>query len=718
MRRLFALAALPLLLAAAPFTAVRAPHPLALDPSLRDPAWARGRIQPDAFWNLTRHALAQHATQMYVLYDDHNLYVAFHAEQASVPIVADQTTNKVGFGLDDFVGIGIDTSGAGNQVYYFFTTPRGVRYQQASENVRYSARWQSAAEIDGTNWNAVLIVPWSVMRLPSGAHGWRFNFLRSLASVGEHYTWAYNGLMVDGTIPTGWPVFTDAQFWPTIGASDINAAAFARPKPRAEIYALGSAGSQRSYVQQANGTFLPQSLHPLGADVTVPLTNTMNFVGAVNPDFSNVEVDQLTIAPQEFQRELQEYRPFFAQGASFVSPSQIGFSTPTGPGNAIFYSPSIGPFYDGAKVEGSFGLQSLGILNVRGFNETNGNTFDDTAYGYKHALPDGTFSYWIDGVLADHSIEGDDATTDVGITGRDNKTGFTWGSDQTLERGSWVPITGIAHSSLDFIALNRPNLQTAVGYNNLTPNFNPIDGITFNSDIHGFQGFIEALGATKWAKNFTAILNGDRWFDESGAIHEVDTLAQVTATFNNGFSIDNLGPSVGILRSYDGNYFTGYPGYRDPQDERFNLFTSAFGYKDGTQHPIDFSYSFGPFGGNDTHLFSLTTARTVGHYSLSLEYDGTYERPFSTGVLDSQFLRRVSLGRSISAESNVSISLQSINGLGGFAPSVGTNIAFAYHQRFTDGNELFVNYGSPAAYSTLHRLIVKYVFHAGGDAGT
>jgi hypothetical protein len=146
-----------------PFEAVRAPHSLALDPSLRDPAWALGEIKPDGFWNLTKHTAAQLKTRAYLLYDDRYLYVAFQAEQPGVPVVAQQSTNNIGFGLDDFVGIAIDTSGAGNQVYLFETTPRAVRYQQASENVRYSARWLSAAEVDGQAWNAVLIVPLSAM---------------------------------------------------------------------------------------------------------------------------------------------------------------------------------------------------------------------------------------------------------------------------------------------------------------------------------------------------------------------------------------------------------------------------------------------------------------------------------------------------------------------------------------------------------------------------
>ncbi|MGA9275000.1 MAG: hypothetical protein WBV67_16085, partial [Candidatus Cybelea sp.] len=131
------------------FTVARASHPLPLDPALTDPAWAAGKV-PDGngpWQNVTTRSPARLATTVYLLYDDRNLYVGFRAQQDGVPIVATQTTNDVGFGVDDFVGIGVDTSGAGSQIYYFETTPRGIRYEQANENARFRPRWNAAAAI-------------------------------------------------------------------------------------------------------------------------------------------------------------------------------------------------------------------------------------------------------------------------------------------------------------------------------------------------------------------------------------------------------------------------------------------------------------------------------------------------------------------------------------------------------------------------------------------
>ncbi len=716
------------------FTVARAPHPLPLDAGLSDPAWAAGKV-PDGTgpWeNATTRSPATLATTAYMLYDDTNLYVGFKAAQESVPIVATQTTNDVGFGIDDFVGIGLDTSGAGSQAYYFETTPRGVRYEQANENVRFRPRWNAAARAGNGEWSAMMIIPLDVLRVPhGGAQGWRLNFVRSVATRGEHISWVWDPIMQDA--PSGtWPTFADTRFW-AAGGLQLAASAATRPKPRADVYALGSVGEDRNLFQQANGTFLPMNVRMVGGDVSYPLTPTIRFVGTLNPDFSNVEIDQQTIAPQEFQRQLVEYRPFFAQGAAFINAAS-GPRTPAGtyvnPANLVFYSPSVGPFDSGAKVEGTFGNQSFGALTFHGYDETSNNTFSDQAYGYEHAVQGGSFIYWSDGVFANHSIAGTDTTIEGGVEARDLANGMIYFFDHAFENGSWVP-QGHADFTEAFVDRHKGNFEINGGYLDIGPNYDPIDGFTPNSDIRGPQFYANLLGQTPAIKNYGIFFAADRYLDDSGAVHQADTQFFFNATFKNAFSLNGIGEAVGQLRSYGipagpgcsgpilfTSSFTGYPCYLDGVTQPFNLYQIPVGYRDGSPTPFDVSYAWGPFGDDYVHLFTIVTSRPLGRrMSLGLEYDGTYERAFATGVLDSQWLRRVSLGYNISSESSLTLELRDINGRGGFATQIGNNLAVAYHQRFPRGN-LYVNFGSPAAGATLNRLIVKYVFHVGADEGT
>ena len=705
------------------FPVAKAPHALSLDPAMSDPAWTSGKVPSEGGWENVTTRSAAPAASVSLLYDANYLYVGFVVPQTDTPITATQTTNDVGFGEDDFIGIGIDPSGAGSEGYYFETTPRGVRYQQSLENVRYRPEWQSAAAIDGSTWRAVMKIPLDDMRLRGGpSQTWRLTFVRGIAARGEHLSWAYDPIMQDQG-GGNWPTFNDLRFWPA--ATSIAVAGNAnKPKPRLELFGLGSAGEDRDVYQQGNGAFVPQKTRPLGLDFTYPLASTINLVGTLNPDFSNVETDQQTIAPQEFQRQLNEYRPFFAQGAEYLNANPNPYSNLNAPPNLVFYSPSVGPFDRGAKVEGTFGLQRFGVMSFRGYDETTNDTFDDQVFGYKHALQDQTFSYWADGVVANHSESPagtgpvHDETVEYGAKGRDLHTGFVWQLNQSLEEGGWVP-QHHASSTNGFVDVHQHNWESYLGYADITPNYNPLDGFTTISDNRGLQGFLQFNGSTPGLKNWSVMILGDRFFDEGGSVHEADSGAFLNATFKNGFSLNGVGPSVSILRGYNGNFFTGYPNY-DPAtavDVPFNLFSLPIGYRDGTPTPIDVSANWGNFGGFWEHLYTASTSRPIGRrYSLGLEYDGTYQRSLSSGDLNSQWLRRVSLGYNISPQSNLTLSLRDVSGTGGFA-TPGLNFSAAYHVQMRSG-DLYVNYGSPSAIATLNRLIIKYVFRVGGDAGT
>jgi len=682
----------------------------------------------------TRTPATANPTVAKLVLDAANLYVAIHSVQTT-PIVATQTTNNVGFGIDDYVGVGIDTSGNG-QVYYFEVTPDGVRYQQATESARYNPQWNAVVRrVDG-GWDALLIIPLNVLRTQGGAEQrWRFNAIRHIAASNENETFAYDPVMTDSPNGGGFPQAGDARFWPYLAGIKF-AGHTVRPKPRAEVFALGSMGRDATQYQQANGAYAPQGTRNLGLDVNVPLTGTIAYVGAFAPDFSNVEIDQQTIAPQEFRRNLQEYRPFFAQGANFFVPSySIGVNSAP---NTLFYSPGIGPFTQGRKLEGSYGLQSFGLLNVAGAG------FDDTVFGYKHGLPDRSFAYAFDAISVHHAdgnataytAAASDVTWDGTVSGRNPHTGFVYGFEYGTENGA-VPGTtpSLAHKSEDFIDVHKANYEVYLGYKDIGPKWNPIDGFTNLADIRGPQIYVDLNSnppASSPFKRVELFLIADRFVDRSGAAHQSDASAFLDVIFRNQLQLSG-GPSFSSLRLYDhGLSAVGYDfGYANGVSVPFNGHNFSLGYKDGTPTPIDFATYWGPFTTfnpdgtiRPTYLrgYATTTSRPIGkHLTLGLEYDGTFEIfPTANPMIatyDGQTLRRVSIVESLGSESSFTLSLRSINGNGGFA-APGINLAAAFHRRFKNDSELFVNYGTPAANSTLQRVIVKYLVRVGSGAGT
>ena len=700
------------------YPAVRTEKPPALDPALTDPAWDKAVVATD-LQTVTTQKPSPFAARFMLLYDDTNLYVGMKLQQ-SAPITATQSANDVGFGLDDFAGIGIDPSGNGGQVYFFMATPRGTRYQQSTESARFAPPWSAVAKQNTDGWSAMLVIPLRVLRRPSGAvQSWRFNFIRRIASLNVNESWAYDATMNDGGGGTGgFPQAGDARFWPRLTDLKIAGAPARRP-PRAEVYGLASAGEDRRRFQQALGNFADTGARHVGADVVVPLTGTTAFVAALAPDYSNVEVDQQTIAPQEFRRALNEYRPFFTQGANFFNPvSLTGINSPA---NVIFYSPAIGPFDRGLKLEGAQGLQTFGALEAQGAG------FDDMVFGYKHATPNRAFAWSIDGVSTHHQFGNDtidqragiDNTWQAQVGGRNNNTGFVYALDYARESGTFVGNSRLAYKSEDFVDVHQHNYEVYTGYRTIGPEYAPILGFTVNSDVRGPQAFFDLNGTLAphgWIKRADLFITADRYVDGSGAVHQADSNISLDLQFKNGLHLSG-GPYSSFLRTYDSG-LVGYPFYTGGVTRSYAFHNVNLGWKEGTPAPLTASYSYGPFGDLFLQQVTLATSRTIGtRWSVGAEIDGTRERPTFGGPSSGQWLRRITLGETIDATTNFSIALRSISGTGGFAQP-GVNLAASFHHRFKNDSELFFNYGTPAAATTLQRVVLKYVMRTGGGAGT
>ena len=692
----------------------------------------RQPIVAEAFQNVTSHAPARHRTTARIALSRDAVSVAIDCDQPGVPLTATQTTNDVGFGLDDFAGIGIDTSGNGSQVYYFEVTPLGVRYQQASESAHYAPAWRAQANVRTGGWEARLEVPFAILRTqPSAKQRWRINVFRHIAALDENDSWAYDPVMSTGGTGQVWPVFGDARFWPYVDDVEVQGRA-SRPRPRAEVFALGSAGRDRGAFPQPNGALVQQKNRSFGVDVNVPLTGTLAFVGTLNPDFSNVEIDQQTIAPQEFRQVLTEYRPFFAQGAAFFTPA-VTYSVGQ-PSDQLFYSPNIGSFDRGFKVEGTYGLQSLAVLGV------SGQGFSDTAFAFKHVLEDRRFAYSLEAVQARHDPFGASAVAGNGTdtsylaaaSWRNLHTGALYGADFGAEND---PATGttakLAYRRDAVLDVHRQNYELELLYRDVGPRWNPIDGFTNVSDVRGLGALLDIVGDPPhgFLKRTELVVAADRLRDRSGAVHLTDFIANGDLQLRNGLHLSG-GPSTSSLRLYDdGLAASGYDvAYAGGITAPFNTGGVALGYKDGTPSPTDLSLSWGPFATfnpdgtiRPTYVrqYRFTSSRAIGkRYNVGIEFDGTLES--FTGAApsvsrDAQFLRRLSVGQSLSADSSMAISLRSVSGTGGFAIP-GLNLAASYHRR-TGNDELFLEYGSPAAVSTFQRVVLKYVVRFGGGPG-
>jgi Domain of unknown function (DUF5916) len=688
----------------ATIAAVKVTTPPKLDLTLEDPLWKTGAVF-DNFYNFTSHQPAEHETVAYLLYDDENLYLAIHNAQHGASIVATQTVDHAGVATDDNIALNLETSGNGGRVYQFRMNPHGIHDESSSENARYAPDWKSSAEVlPNGDWNAIMVIPLSVIRAQGGGkQDWQIDIVRFVAGTNDEYTWAYEPTM---------QAFSGSQYWPKLTGLQLKAAA-ARPRAHADIYGLGAAGADRGVFQNGIGNFEPMKERPYGVDVTVPVTNTMALVGTLNPDFSNVEQDQTTIAPQEFQRQYNEYRPFFSQGANYLNPLP---SSNVNSSDIPFYSPNIGVFNSGTKLEGTQGANSIGLLNVTGAG------FNDSAFGYSYGTSDQSFDAAVQGVDANHTGLRDDVFG-AAVSTTNPHSGTFVVLRQTDETGTDVSAASQAQDFQFSTGVQNAHTLVLFKYADIGPQYNPVDGYLTENDLRGPQFFYSYSGSGPKGgaiKSYQVLGGVDRFVDRSGAAHQADVFSNLSVTFKDQVTLQ-FGQTTSELRTYA----TSYPLYLGAQVLPYNSQAVVFGYKDGTPSPVDASYSWGPFANGQLQpVFlqqpSISTSHQFGRWGLSFAFSGAIDHamPGSPALaLDSQWERSLSITRSFGKDTSLALGLRGINGDGGFAEP-GTNLAVSFHQRFKNLDELYVDYGTPASIATLNRFIVKYIFHIGGDTGT
>ena len=668
------------------FPAQKAANPPPLSVPATDPVWSNALVARD-FTDFTARRPAEEDTRAAFLYDNTNLYVAFHAVQTGIPITAAQRIDHQGVGSDDHVSIGIDTVGNGSRTYSFRVNALGVHDESSSENSRYQPPWRSIAHVTPAgDYDVLMVIPLADVRAQGSAvQTWRINFERYVAAQNADFTWAYEPAMQSISTVRYWPQLTGIRL----------ASSATRPKPQADTYVLESAGSDRDIFQNGIGTFEQTQPRLVGVDVTYPFTNTLAFVGTLNPDFSNVEQDQTTIQLQEFQKAYDEYRPFFAQGAQYLNAlPQIGVSG----GNAMLYTPSIGIFDRGLKIEGTAGPNAIGMLNAVGPG------FNDNAAGYAYTNADASLSIDAEAVLANHT-DVRDRTIGYGFTQQNRRSGQYTSLEFASETNS---ATGEAHDFNVVEGLRNQHFNLGAYYRDTGPGYSPIDGYTAVNDARGPQanvGYTGTGSARSPLLSYSVNVFADRFLQSDGTVREADINAFYNVQFKNLISLQGFfGPSELQVT----------PGVVD----WFNRRQIELGYRASTPQPLTLSYTWGPFQGFYVQQTQAIDGRVIGPYSVQLEYDGNIERAAAGApIFDSQWLRRVVLARSFGRNGSLGVALRSINGTGGFA-TPGTNFSLLYQQRFPSQDLLYVEYGTPAATQTLHRFIVKYVFHVGGGSGT
>lgn len=676
------------------------------DPRLPAAGWSQA-ASAALTWDVVHTADAAEPTTVRVATDGRMLYVRFDATQREA-VVATQHSNDVVTGgstgqngvlswsSDDAVWVDLWPTGPTGFEYQFEANPNGSHNESSSENTAFAPHWDSRGAETPDGYTVTMAIPLRVLR---GARSgtWRAQFVRYVRASGAEDVWSWGG----GQTNADSPAYAGTV---TIGVAPSAAASL--PAPRVALYALGADAAP-----SAGG---PTSR--AGADVSVPVTPTADLFATFHPDYSNVELDQQSIAPTVYQRVYTEVRPFFTQAASYYNTYSCDACSSY---RSLLYTPAIPTPAQGYAFEGKQGDFGLAAFDAIGDGRT------DAAGALDYTSPDTRWNASLEHVTADLPGLVDDAS-EAGVRWSNLKylSGYANYSDdagtnvtnpaqgQVLEAGGgW----------------GSPNFALYGSLQRVGAEFDPVDGLVGHPGIAGYGVYsariwpfgktspLAAIGIAGYLDSYQEAVYGEAQSDAQ-LTFDLLTKRGFDVQLYSGSDYWRFGPTLSPVSQNAGFSLTYHGGVQTDNAPNFpNHGTAAT--------PTQIQYATGHYGNGvlDTWL-RTSTIRAGVRGSVTLTLDDTDQR-FADAPSNVQWFDGVAYAYQIDRESSFAVGLRRVDGFapqpngGGNCAGVCSNVSVAYHLR-TRNQEFYLAYGDPNSLSTVPQAILKVIFYVGGQKGT
>jgi len=658
--------------------APRTDDPPPMDGSIDHQEW-RTAAHVALMWNVDFRRPANEGTDAYLLTDGKYIYLAFVADQQTTPLVS-QRTNGSAVNNDDWVAVFLWPSGVNGFRYMFKCNAIGVCDQTSSENTAFAPLWKAAGQITRDGFIVTMRIPLDVIR-GDGRDQWRLQLARQNNRMGDDTpVWAYApGMDNEG----------QAEFSGYLTGMR-NLGASLRSRPRVGIYGLGALASRT-----AGG-----NTSRVGADFAVPITATGSLIGALHPDYSDVELDQQTISPTEFRRQFQEVRPFFTQGATFYDK----FTAIGDAGNLMLYSPAVPTPANGFAIEGTQGDYGLAAFDASSPGRV------DAAQTVSWSSADEVYSGEVQRVTVDLPGFADRATA-AGVRVDNQRTAYAY-ADFGRDAGTDVLDPTQANWAEAGAALHGPTSFLGTVLRKIGAYYNPVDGFVEHPGIAGWAANGEQDVLPRSGPLIFVSLEGsiDRYHDALGNIDEADQTTTFSVHTRSQFSFSASTASNFLLSSPQG------PG------GLFDQNGLSAGYRSQSTTPTTVSYNVGRFG--DGYLRSwarLGSFQTGPRGSVSLEADDT-ELALDDGQVLKQWLERATFAYQFGPQASLAIGVRRVVGT---TPPVfeapafvdASNVSLALHDRISR-DDFYLVYGDANALVTSPQLILKWVHYFGAQQGT
>ncbi len=608
-----------------------------VDGALDEEIWSRAE-KISNFWMSyptdDQRAAPEIQTEVMMTYDDNFIYIAAICKGGGPYVIPSLKRDNPNFWQGDAFAVLFDPVNERTSGFSFGVNPAGVQTESlitgrtgrrgdqrpgrspTGVNRAWDNKWYTNAKVSNEQWTTEMAIPFKSLRF--GEKGsWGINFIRSHSASNSYHTWSPVPVQFRG-VDLG---YTGALIWDT---------APKKSKSNISVIPYALASGLKDF-EEGSAT---ESKFQYGADAKVAVTSNLNLDITLNPDFSQVDVDEQVTNLSTVNVRFPERRLFFLENSDLFE--NVGI-----PPMRPFFSRRIGLDEDNNTIPISYGLRlsgnvnkdfRIGIMNVQTKEQEDflGQNYTSIALnqrvlkrsvikGYFHnrqSVADGKFQF------KDY-----------------NRTGGLEFEYQSLD-GKWRSVGGYSQAFSDGVKGDNYYYNTIISYNSRTlsfynnlagvgnnyfadmgfiPRFNHYDAVRDTTLQIGFNHMYTRLSYAIYPKNTPKIIshtfaarnildftNDDQLIGNSSEI-EYQLSFRNTSSFSIGLNHD----TYNLLFPFDftdaeplptGRYTYDYfsINYRTDQRKLFSLQAGiemgGFYNGDRTQYSLNLRYRVQPWG--------------------------------------------------------------------------------------------------------------------------
>jgi hypothetical protein len=299
------------------YHAKKAIDPIKIDGIISEQTWKDAQKTVYFIQNFPTDTLTSKAKQeIMVAYDEKFLYVAakiFKSIKNQPYTTPSLKRDFRGEAFDAFV-VSIDPFMDRMNAFSFGINPYGVQREGLVVNggvvgedlsLSWDNKWYSEAKIEDAYWTAEMAIPLNTIRYRNGTNKWLINFYKLDSYNTERSSWS--------RVPNQFTPISLAYSKPIIFETPIE-----KKGVNMSLIPYVSPGTFRKPVPGSN-KYANSSNLTFGGDAKIGIGSSLNLDLTVNPDFSQVEVDNQVTNLDRFEILFPEKRQFFLENADLFA---------------------------------------------------------------------------------------------------------------------------------------------------------------------------------------------------------------------------------------------------------------------------------------------------------------------------------------------------------------------------------------------------------------